>query len=105
METQLPRSLVLRAEAVAHDSGPEFPGGAELRNLLEEVAVRIEEEGDAWGEVVDVEPGIDAVLDVLNAVAQGEGQFLQRRRARLADVISADRHGVPARDFPGAEGK
>ena len=33
-------------------------------------------------EVVDVEPGVDAVLHVLDAVAQRERQLLQRRRAR-----------------------
>ena len=47
--------------------------------------------------VVDVEPGVDAPLDVLDAVAQRERQFLQRRRARLADVIAADRDRVPLR--------
>ncbi len=79
------------------------PGGAELGDLLEEVAVRVEEERDARRELVDVEPGVDAVLHVLDAVAQRERQFLQRRRARLADVIPADRDRVPPRHFLRAE--
>ncbi len=99
VEAQLPRSLVPGVEAVAHHLGPELPRGAELGDLLEEVAVRVEEERDPRREVVDVEARIDAVLHVLDAVAQRERQLLQRRRAGLADVIAAHRHRVPARHF------
>ena len=70
-----------------------------LGDLLEEVAVRVEEERDARHEVVDVEPGVDAVLHVLEAVAQREGQLLQRRRAGFADVVPAHRDRVPLRHF------
>ena len=90
-------------EAVAHHLRPELARGAELGDLLEEVAVRVEEERDPRREVVDVEAGVDAVLHVLDAVAQRERQLLQRRRARLADVIPAHRDRVPARHFLGAE--
>ena len=55
VEAQLPRPLVLRAEAVAHHLRPDLARGAELGDLLEEVAVRVEEERDARREVVDVE--------------------------------------------------
>jgi hypothetical protein len=65
----------------------------------------IEEERDARCELVDVEAGIDAVLHVLDAVAQRERQLLGRRRARLADVISAHRDRVPLRNVRGAEGE
>ena len=65
--------------------------------------MRVEEERDARHEVVDVEPGVDAVLHVLEAVAQRERQLLQRRRARLADVIAAHRNRVPLRHFLRAE--
>ena len=95
VEPQLPRALVLRAEAVAHGLGPDLPRGAILGDLLEEVAVRVEEERHARHEVVDVEAGVDAPLHVLDAVAQRERQLLQRRRARFADVIAAHRDRVP----------
>ena len=83
------RSRITRAQML--------PRRAVLRDLLEEVAVRVEEERDARHEVVDVEAGVDAPLHVLDAVAQRERQLLQRRRARFADVIAADRDRVPAR--------
>ena len=87
----------LRAEPVAHRVGPERPRGAVLRDLLEEVAVRVEEERHPRHEVVDVEAGVDAPLHVLDAVAQREGQFLERRRPGLADVVAAHRDRVPPR--------
>jgi hypothetical protein len=61
--------------------------------------VRVEEERDLRHERVDVEPGVDAPLHVLEAVAQRERELLQRGRARLADVVAADRDRVPARHF------
>ena len=48
-------------------------------------------------ETVDVEAGVDGRLHVLDAVGQGERQLLQRRRAGFADVVAADRNGIPAR--------
>jgi len=42
--------------------------------------VRVEEEGELRGELVDVEPAIEAVLDVREPVGEGEGEFLNRRR-------------------------
>jgi hypothetical protein len=39
----------------------------------------------------------NAPFHVLHAVVNGEGQFLQRRRASLADVVAGDGNGVEAR--------
>ena len=44
------RALVGRAEAVAHDLGPQHARGAELGDLLEEVVVGVEEERQPAGE-------------------------------------------------------
>jgi hypothetical protein len=55
VEAQHHRLRVLGPEALAHDLGPHPPGGAELRDLLEDVVVAVEEEGQARGEVVDLE--------------------------------------------------
>ena len=55
VEAQLPGALVSRLEAVAHHFRPELAGGAELGDLLEEIAVRVEEERDARREIVDIE--------------------------------------------------
>ena len=85
------------AEAVAHDSGPHPPGGAELGHLLEEVVVRIEEEGEARAELVRRQPRVDGGLRVRDPVCQREGELLCRRRARLADVVPGDRDRVDQR--------
>ena len=91
------------AEAVAHQPRPQPPRGAELRHLLQEVVVRVEEEREALAERVDVEPRVDRRLHVGDRVGEGERHLLHRRRARLADVIAADRDRVPLRHLALAE--
>src|SRR5215211_9488081 len=87
--------LVLRAVPLLHHGRPDAPRGAELGYLLEEVYVRVEEEREPRGEVVDVQPRLDAGLDVGEAVGKGEGELLRRRAPRLADVVSGDGDRVP----------
>ena len=41
-------------------------------------------------------PALHALLDVADAVGEGEGQLLDRRRSGFADVVAADRYRVPA---------
>jgi hypothetical protein len=72
---------------------PEFAGGAVLGDLLEKIVVRVEEEAEARREIVDREAAFERPIHVLDAVAQGERQFLQRGRTGFADVIAADRNG------------
>ncbi len=47
--------------------------------------------------VIDVEAGVDAVLDILDSIAKSECELLRSGRARFTDVIAADGNGVPAR--------
>src|SRR5204862_4852573 len=102
-EPQLPRAIALRPEPIAHGLGPELPRGAVFRDLLEEVAVRVEEKRHPRDEVVHVETGIDAPPHVLEAVTQRERQLLRGRRAGLTDVVAADGNRVPPRNLPRAE--
>ena len=44
VETEHLGARILRAKAIAHDAGPQPPGGAELGDLLQQVRVRVEEE-------------------------------------------------------------
>src|ERR1017187_2146840 len=99
METQHHRAFVLRAEAVAHDVGPEAPRRAELRDLLEEIAVAVEKESETRGEVVDVQYALDTGLHVGDAIGQREGDLLGGGASRLAHVITADADRVPVRHF------
>ena len=58
---------------VTHPPSPDPPGGAELRDLFEEVHVRVEEERQTWGEAVDVEAAGAAQLHVPEPVGEREG--------------------------------
>ena len=103
VEAQLPRPLAPGVKAIAYRVRPDLARRAVLGDLLEEVAVRVEEERDPRHEVVDVEPRVDAPLHVLEAVAQRERELLQRRRACFAYVIAAHRNRVPLRHLLRAE--
>ena len=63
----------------------------------------VEEEGEPWREHVDVEPAIHRILDVGEAVREGERELLDGRRAGLPDVIPRDRDGVEPRCLLGGE--
>ena len=105
VEAKHPGARILRAEALAHDAGPEAAGGAEFGDLFDEVVVRVEEEREARGEAVDVETGVDGSLDVGHAVGQGEGDLLRGGGAGLAHVVAGDGDGVPIGDFGGSPGE
>ena len=103
VEAHEERALVARAVAVAQLARPDAARGAVLRDLLEEVEVRVEEEGEARREVVDVEPALDGGLDVREAVGEREGELLRGRRAGLADVVPGDGHRMEERHLARAE--
>ena len=92
-----PRLGILRAVYVAHPAGPDATRRPQLRDLLEEVRVDVEEEREARGERVDIEPARDSALYVLEAVAQGERELLCGRGARLTDVVTRNRDRVVLR--------
>ena len=103
MGAQPHRLRLLRAVALLHEARPHATRGAQLGDLLEKVIVDVEEERQARREAVDVQPARQRRLDVSQTVGQRERQLLHRRRARFADVIARDRHGVEARNVPGRE--
>ena len=98
MEAQHLRALVLGAEALFHEARPHAARRTELGDLLEDVVVRVEEEGQARRECVNVEPRIDRGLHVGETVGERKGKLLHRRRAGLADVVSGDRDRVETRE-------
>ena len=97
MEAKLLRPRVDGAKALLHDAGPQAAGRPELRDLLQEVPVRIEEEGQPLPERVDVQPGVYGRLYVGDAVGEGERDLLRRGRSGLPDVVAAHRDRVPPR--------
>jgi hypothetical protein len=104
VHAQATRLVALRTEALAHQLGPQPASGAELRDLLEEVVVDVEEEREAMRELIDRQASArEQLAHVGDAVGEREGELLDRRRPRFADVVAADRHGVPARYLDRAE--
>ncbi len=105
VEPAHPGPRVLCPESLPHCLGPDAASGAELGDLLEEIVVRVEEKGEPRRELVDRQPRLDAVLHVLDAVAQRKGQLLEGCRAGLPDVVAGDRDRVPPGHVLGAEGE
>ncbi len=102
VEAKCLRPWVRRTEAITHELRPEPPGGAELRHLLEEVVVRVEEEGQPRAEVVHRQPRCDRCFAVGDPVCEGERELLGRRRAGFANVVAGDRDRVPTGEGSGA---
>src|SRR5690606_26006829 len=98
-----PGALVRSAELLAHDAGPEATRGAKLGDLLEEVVMGGEEEGEARREALQVESRRQCASHVFEGIREGDCDFLRRRRAGFADVVARDRDGVPARELVVAE--
>ena len=61
------------------------------------MVVDIKKERQLRTKFVHVQPHLERRLDVRDAIRQGEGHLLHRRRARFADVIATDADGIPAR--------
>src|SRR5262249_46010782 len=96
VEPQHHRARILGAEAVTHEAGPEPPRRPKLRHLLEEIVVRVEEEGQLGREVIYPKSRLERSIHVRDAVAEGEGHLLYRGAARFTNVIAGDGDRVPA---------
>ena len=99
MEAQLLRAGDGRPEPIPHQSSPQSPGGAKLRDLFQKVVVGCEEKRETLPHGIDIEPSLDRRLHVGDRVGEREGDFLHRRGASLANVVPADGDGVPARQL------
>src|SRR5438105_14302855 len=95
MAAHHPRARLLGLVALTHVPRPDAAGGAQLRDLFEEVVVDIPEERETSGKAVDVESAGDAALDVRKPVRQREGELLRRGCAGFANVIAGDTNRVP----------
>jgi hypothetical protein len=72
----LTRPVVLGAEAAPQETAPGPAHGAELRDLLEKVAFRIQEERKPRREGVDIEAAGQGSLDGVDALVQAKGDLL-----------------------------
>src|ERR1700678_1871801 len=90
-------TIALRAKAIFHEPIPDLPRGAVLGDLFEKVVVRVEEEAKTRSKIIDVESSTLSPFDIFDSVVNGESQFLQRGRSRLANVIAADGNRIESR--------
>ena len=97
VEADLHRVGVPGPEPLRDDLRPHPPHRAELGDLLEDVVVAVEEEGEARRELVDREASLQRRFDVGDRVGEREGDLLDGRAALLADVVAGDRDRVPFR--------
>ena len=104
MGAQHQRAGVRGREELAHEIGPQQPCRAQLGDLHEEVHADAEEERQPRRERVHVEPAPQRGAHVLDAVGEGEGELLHRRRSRLLHVVAGDRDRVEARHLLRGEG-
>ena len=95
VESHRPRTRAPRSIALLHVPRPNAPCGPELGDLLEEVVMDVPEERESRRELIDVETPRDAPFDIGESIGKREGEFLRRRRAGLANVISGDRDCIP----------
>src|SRR3989339_809462 len=104
VEAQPPGTRVFGMKAFLHHVGPYPPRRPHLAYLLEKVDVRVEKEGEAGGEGIDIQTlALNNVFDVLDAVAERKGQLLHGGRSRFPDMVAADADRVPFRDVFRAE--
>src|SRR5262245_61904225 len=87
-----------------HLASPQASSRPEFGDLFKKVVVDVEEEGELRGEPVHRKTSLHGSFHVSQAVVQGEGQFLHRRRTGFTDVVSADTHWVPFRNVLGTIG-
>ena len=81
---------MFRPVTLLHPASPDSASGAELADLLEEVAVAVKEEAESSGEFVDVNPSSSRCLDVGETVGERERKLLSSGASGFADVIAAD---------------
>jgi hypothetical protein len=79
---------VLSAETLLHDAGPKAAGGAVFCDLLQEIVVRVKEEGKTLAEFIGVKTFFAGCLSISYAVRQCKRHLLNSGAARLPDVIA-----------------
>src|SRR5690606_261747 len=83
----------------ARDFSPHPTGRPELRNLLEEVIMTVEEKRYTRSEHIDIQSLFNCCLHIGLPVSKGEGKFLYRCRPCFTDMIARYRYRIPARQL------
>src|SRR3984957_20686317 len=97
MKAHQPRALLLRAKTILHHPIPDLACRPVLGDLFKEIVVRVEKETEARAEFIYIKSTASRPFHIFHAVIQRESKLLERGRARLANVISADGNRIEAR--------
>ncbi len=94
------RFVRLGAVSLAHQRRPAPSSRTVFGDLLEKVAVGVEEERDLWGELIDGHPTArNDVVAVSDSVGEGECHLLYRGGPGVTKMGSRHRYGVEFRDL------
>src|SRR5579859_2774263 len=97
MATHHPRPRILCPIALTHQPCPDAPSSPELRNLFKQIIMHIEEEGETWRKLINLQPSRKRRLNIRQPIRNRKGQLLHSRRPSLADMIATNTNGIPAR--------
>src|SRR5438132_9206140 len=97
VEAEHHRPRVLRAKAFLGEASPHATGGAELRDLFDEIREGRVEEGEARSEFVEFEASLERGFHVRDGVGEREGYLLDGGATGLSHVVAADADCVPSR--------
>ena len=88
------------AENVPHTDGPELATNPRQRHVFN-VQTTIEKERQARPESLHLQAAVTKQFDVGESIGESVGCLLNRGRAGLGDVVTADRDGIPPRQVRG----
>ena len=57
--------------------------------------MRVKKEAELAGKAVNIQPGLERLLDISNAIGQRKGNLLHGGTTGLAHVVAADRNRIP----------
>ena len=98
MESQLPTGRFFRLEPFRMMPAHSRRAARNLATSSSRLLCALKKK-EMTGKVVDLQASLERRLDVGDAVGEREGHFLHGGRAGFADVVAADRDGIPVRHF------
>src|SRR5581483_7878763 len=96
MTAQHPGARIFCTVAFAHQACPQAATRPKLGDLLKEVVVHIEEEGEAWRELVDLESTLEGSFHIGQSIGQCKSKLLNGGGSCFTDMVTTNADGVPA---------
>src|SRR6185436_18736089 len=102
VKSQHQRAWIACVETIVHDVRPQTSCSTKLRDLLEQIVMRVEEKRNARSELIYFQTSRQRRLDIRNSISKCKSNFLNRGRTGFTNVITADRDRVPVGHFASA---